>query len=346
MTPTEAQLQAHEAFIKNQCDVTKTANQLGIGRNSLKKTLFNAHLAGLTLPGAMCYPIQKPQGEGNKHLYIPDCQVTPHTPTDHLSWIGRYIVEKKPDKIINGGDFADMESLSSYDRGKKQFEGRRYNDDCKASRDAMARLMQPLKDFNVSASLSGAAPYKPDQYLTLGNHENRIARAIEDRAEFDGLLSVGHLGYDDWQVIPFLQVKVIDGVHYCHYFYNQGSGKAKGGMSMEYRLKDLGFSFVQGHQQIYMVGSRSLNNGRRLRGLVCGAAYIHDEDYRGPQANSEWRGIFLLHEVVDGDYSLCEVSLDFLCKRYEGLPLWEFTKKKYPNIFEQSLWMQRQEVMA
>ena len=60
-----------------------------------------------------------------KHMVIPDCQVTPDTPTDHLRWIGEYMVEKKPDLVVCLGDFADMESLSSYDIGKKSYEGRR-----------------------------------------------------------------------------------------------------------------------------------------------------------------------------------------------------------------------------
>lgn len=62
-------------------------------------------------------------------LVIPDCQVKPGVPLDHMSWIGKLIVDKKPDVIVNIGDFADIPSLSSYDVGKKSFEGRRYVDD-------------------------------------------------------------------------------------------------------------------------------------------------------------------------------------------------------------------------
>ena len=54
----------------------------------------------------------------------------------------------------------------------------------------------------------------------------------------------------------------------------------------EYTLKDQenSLSFVQGHQQTYMIGCHSLSNGKRLRGLVQGACYLHDEDYRGFQS--------------------------------------------------------------
>jgi len=56
-----------------------------------------------------------------KHIMIPDCQVTPYTPTDHLRRISEYIVEHKPDVVVNIGYFADMESLSYYDRVKRSW---------------------------------------------------------------------------------------------------------------------------------------------------------------------------------------------------------------------------------
>ena len=84
-----------------------------------------------------------------KHLIIPDCQVTPDTPTDHLKWIGQYTIEKLPDVIVNLGDFADMESLSFYDQGKLQAEGRRIQKDFKASKKAMGVLLKPLSDYNT-----------------------------------------------------------------------------------------------------------------------------------------------------------------------------------------------------
>ena len=66
------------------------------------------------------------------HLIIPDVQVKPGHDYSFLKAIGNYIVKKRPDVIINIGDFADMPSLSSYDKGKKSFEGRRYKHDVEA----------------------------------------------------------------------------------------------------------------------------------------------------------------------------------------------------------------------
>jgi hypothetical protein len=111
---------------------------------------------------------------------------------------------------------------------------------------------------------------------------------------------------------------------------------------MDTRLKNIGFSFTMGHQQIFMVGERPLNNGRRIRGLVWGSCYLHDEDYRGFQANGERRGIAVKHEVHDGMYDLMEVSLDFLCRKYEGVHVWEFMRESYPHIYQDSTWMRYQ----
>ena len=86
-------------------------------------------------------------GEGTTHLYIPDNQVKPDVDLSYLTWIGRYIVRKRPDVIINGGDFADMESLSAYDIGKRAAEGKRVYKDIEAAKDGMDALMTPLLEL-------------------------------------------------------------------------------------------------------------------------------------------------------------------------------------------------------
>lgn len=277
------------------------------------------------------------------HMMIPDTQVTPDSPTDHLGWIGKYIVEQQPDVIVQIGDFADMESLSTYDKGKRQFEGRRYIRDISAARDAMERLLAPLNEYNEKRKAYKERQYRPEMHLTLGNHEHRIQRAIDDDARLDGTLGLIDLGYEQygWTVHPFLKPVTIDGVTYAHYFANPMSGNPYGGQSIDTRLKNIGFSFSMGHQQTFMVGQRFLNNGQRIRGLVAGSCYLHDEDYRGPQSNGEWRGILIKHEVRDGQYDLMEVSLDYLCRKYEGCHVHEFMREKYPEIYEHSTWMRR-----
>jgi hypothetical protein len=284
-----------------------------------------------------------------EHLLIPDCQVKPGVPIDHLDWIGKYIVDKKPDVVINIGDFADMASLSSYDKGKRSAEGRRIREDLDATYTAMIKLMKPLKDYNARKIRNKEKQYKPELIFTLGNHEHRISRAAENDAALDGFLNLQELNYEKfgWKVCPFLDIAHADGIAYSHYFYNPMTGRPYGGQNIKTRLNNIGFSFSMGHQQGYDSGQKYLNNGRTIRGLVAGSCYLHDEDYIGPQANGHWRGVIYKHEVFDGNYDLMEVSLDFLCRQYNdiepGLRVWEYMKIRYPELYKESHWLQWQE---
>lgn len=244
-----------------------------------------------------------------KHCVIPDCQVKPGVPLEHLKWAGHYIAEKRPDVIVVIGDFADMSSLSSYDVGKKSAENRRYKHDIEAAHKAMELLMTPIVT---------AKDYHPRLVMTLGNHEDRITRYADANPAMDEKVSLKDLGYEawGWQVVPFLQPIKIDGISYCHYFYNPNTGKPYGGANLEARLKTIGMSFTMGHQQGLQVAIRDLADGARQRGLVAGSFYQHHEAYKGPQGNGHWQGIIMKHEVSNGNYDLLEVSLNYLKRKY------------------------------
>ena len=144
------------------------------------------------------------------------------------------------------------------------------------------------------------------------------------------ILSTDQLDYarTGWKVSPFLEVLWLDGVAYSHYFYNPLTGKPLGGASVDTRLKTIGHTFTMGHQQTLMYGLRFVG-GKSQHGLVAGACYLHDEDYKGPQGNAHWRGLIVKHEVENGSYCPMFVSLNYLCKRYEKTSLVSFMKKKY-----------------
>jgi hypothetical protein len=115
-----------------------------------------------------------------KHLIIPDTQVKPNTPIDHLNWAGQYAVKMRPDVIVMIGDHWDMESLSSYDKGKKSFEGRRYTKDIEAGIVGMEAFLKPIRDEQARLRRNKEKQWNPRLVFTLGNHENRITRAIEN----------------------------------------------------------------------------------------------------------------------------------------------------------------------
>lgn len=253
----------------------------------------------------------------SKILVLPDCQVKPGHDVTYLNKIGRYLVEKQPDTVVCIGDFADMPSLSSYDVGKKSFEGRRYKDDIQATHRAMEALLEPLQTYNKVAKKNHRQRYNPRLVFTLGNHEDRINRAVNNDAKLEGVLSVDDLKYEQygWEVYPFLDVVVIDGVAFSHYFTSGTMGRPSTSASAQLSKKHM--SCVAGHQQGLQIATGHRADGKRLTSIIAGSCYEHDEDYMGPQGNKHWRGLLVLHEVQDGEFDLMPVSLNYINNKYD-----------------------------
>ena len=253
----------------------------------------------------------------SKHFYIPDVQAKPGDDFQFLTNIGKYIVDKKPDVIICGGDFADLPSLSSYDVGKKSFEGRRYINDVQAAVEAMEALLEPINQYNSQQRRNGKKQYHPRKVLTLGNHENRIARAVNSDPKLEGVLDEGQLKYAEfgWEVYPFLDVVLIDGIAYSHYFTSGILGRPS--TSAASQLNKTHQSCVAGHQQGLQIHMAKKATGERITSVIAGSCYEHEEEYLGAQGNKHWRGALMLHSVNDGDFDLVPVPLRYLKERYQ-----------------------------
>lgn len=252
----------------------------------------------------------------SKHLILPDTQIKHGNNLDFIERIGKYIADKRPANIICLGDWADMESLSSYDVGKKSFEGKRYTKDIESAREGMSRLFKPIRELNRSLAKQHKKQYTPKLILTLGNHENRINKAVNNDPKLDGVLSVDDLGYSEWgwDVFDFLDVIVLDGVAYSHFFTTGVMGRPCTSAAAQLNKKHM--SCVAGHQQGLQIATGHRADGKLITSVIAGSCYEHDEDYMGPQGNKHWRGILVAHDVHDGQFDLMPVSLSYLEKKY------------------------------
>lgn len=254
---------------------------------------------------------------GKKVLMIPDCQVKPGIDLSYLEAIGKYIVNKRPDVIVNIGDFWDFESLSSYDRGKRSFEGRRVKADIEAGVEGMNLLLEPLRNLQMKQQRTKKKVYSPRMIFTAGNHEERYDRFVEENSEFEGLLGTETLNIDQWgwEVYPFLQPVNVEGIHFVHYLANPFSGRPYGGSALN-QLNHVSTSFCVGHKQTLDVAIKPTLDGRMNLGIIAGASYPFYEDYKGPQGQNHFRGVVLLNEVKNGFGLPTFVSTDYLMKRY------------------------------
>lgn len=239
---------------------------------------------------------------GKRILVIPDTQVKPGVPTDHIQSVGKYIAAKRPDHIVVIGDWWDMSSLSSYDKGKKSFEGRSYKADVKAGNDAMSLMTSEYR------SIPG---YRPGQHFFMGNHEKRIERAVDAQRELDGAIGYHDLNLEGWTVYPFLKVGEIEGVKFSHYFTSGVLGRPASSAAV--MLREAMGSAIQGHVQKVDV---AVHPKTGHIAMMVGTFYQHDEDYLGEQGNSCRRQVVMLNECREGIFDPMFVSLDFLRSRY------------------------------
>lgn len=244
---------------------------------------------------------------GLKIAYIPDAQVAPGVPMDHLSWAGQYVAAKQPDIIVCGGDFGDFSSLSIHGRGERRFEGRRYMNDLAAFHQGMQLFLDPIKAANN---------YKPRLIFTEGNHENHIERATQQDAKLAGLMSRADLCLEEygWETYDFLQPVGIAGVAFCHYFPSGVMGRAI--TSAPELLRKLHMSAVAGHQQGREIAYGRRADGQQMTAIISGSFYQHDMEYLSPFTNAHWRGIWMLHEVRDGQFDEMAVSINFLKRKF------------------------------
>lgn len=249
-------------------------------------------------------------------LVIPDCQVKEGVPLDHLTWAGKAIVDYKPDVVVNLGDFADMPSLSTHDKaGSKYFEGKRYTKDVEVVKEAMSMLLAPLKEEQARLKRNKEKQYKPRMVMLLGNHENRINRAVNNNPMLEGLISTKDLGYEkDWEVHEFLHPVFIGGVGFSHYWPVGAMGRPAS--SAAAIVSKLHMSCVAGHMQGKQVAYGKRADGQSICAIIAGSFYQHYEDYMDRLSNSHWRGLVVLNEVQDGHLDELFLSMDYLRRKY------------------------------
>lgn len=244
------------------------------------------------------------------HLIIPDSHAHPDFSNERYTWLGKLIHDLKPDVVVDIGDWFDMPSLCSYDKGKKSFEGRTYRRDIAAGIEAQDRMVHEFRKHKKKL---------PRLVRTLGNHEHRISRAIEFDRVLDGTIGIGDLQSKEYgfEEFPFLEPVNIDGVDYAHYFVTGVSGRPIGGEHPAYSLLTKRFSSSTcGHVHTFDYCIRS-NNVSKLHGCVAGVYQDYWADYAGP-ANHIWNpGVVVKRDVANGMYDIEHISLKRIRDAYQ-----------------------------
>lgn len=253
------------------------------------------------------------------HLVIPDAHAHPDFNNDRFEWLGKFALDLKPDVIVDLGDWADMPSLSSYDRGKKSFEGRRYVRDIAAACDARERFERPIREYNSRQRDTKHRQYLPRKVALYGNHEDRIRRAVELSPELDGAIGLHDLCPTKfgWEVHGFLDPVEVDGIWYSHYFPSGVMLRPIGGEHpAAYVLKAQFVSCIFGHIHLRDFSERTRADGTRILGLTPGCFFDYTMEWAGMANRMWWRGVVVCHNVQNGVYDPEFVSIDRLRAMY------------------------------
>lgn len=271
-------------------------------------------MAGLGYDGAMPKPKIRPmrKSKGIRIGVIPDTQDKPDAPKDHATWIGRWVADRNPDVLIHLGDGPDMGSCSNHDEpGSLAAEGRSIGADLLSWDDWLTRFDKAANGWDGK------------KHVAEGNHEGRIYRYINANPETRDSFGKDPFGYKrhGWTVHPFLKPFCVAGTWFCHFFPRSSHGRVmqnrNGAPNALTMIRREMRSCVAGHLQGLDVACLTVG-GRTLRGVIAGSCYLHTEDYLTPQGQGHWAGVLELNEAHNGYFDLCEVSLEYLFRRYGG----------------------------
>lgn len=249
-----------------------------------------------------------------KHLLIPDPHAVPNTSHERADWIGKLILDEKPDVVINGGDMFDMESLSSYDKGKGSFFGKTYHADIAAGLEFDDRLWHPIRK---------AKKKKPLSVFLEGNHEQRLKRVLD----YEHILT-DTIGFKDFELERNYDIVVeyqgatpglvnVDGINYAHFFVSGVKGQAVSGVNpARMLLTKMHESSTSFHTHTFDYAIDTTGSGKKIIGLFAGVGHDREPPYAGITARLWWNGVVIKEDVDNGCYNLRQISLQKLKEVY------------------------------
>lgn len=251
---------------------------------------------------------------GKTHLIIPDPHAHPDYSNDRADWVGKLILDLKPDVLINLGDMYDMPSMSGYDKGKKSFQGRSFRRDLDAGLDFDERMWHPIR--NAKRKL-------PFSVFLEGNHENRLKKMLDLQPELEGTVGFEDFGlnrnYDE--IVEYEGntpgIIQVDGVNYSHFFVSGVMGRPVGGEHPAHALLTKQFaSCTCGHIHVTDFATRTDPHGNRINALVAGVFQDYNSAWAGEVNKLWWRGVIIKRNVEAGNYDPQWVSIEALKKEY------------------------------
>jgi hypothetical protein len=303
---TAPQKAAIDALLGMGQNPTEVARSVGVRRESVRQ--YSKVLAASSRENART-PVQKPRyrvpyvkgneacvskpandetQEALRVCVIGDLHVSPGQDLSRIRWIARHIKETKPDHIVQIGDWASFDSVSQHDPIGSIKSNRR-----PSLRQDMECLHESLAVFDRELG-----PSTTPRLITLGNHEQRVARYEQLRSELEDSLWTEVLqsfAQFRWKTFEYGEVAFIGGCGFVHTPMNR-IGKPHS--SPNIMVNNLSHDLIKGHSHVatYLTAPK-IGNGTGVTLIDVGTSLPHGhvEPYAKLSQTSWWWG---LHDVI------------------------------------------------
>lgn len=256
-------------------------------------------------------------------LVIGDAHAEPDQSLDRFTWLGKFIVDRRPDNIVSMGDFGTFDSISSYTlRSPGERELKRLKDDFGAVRIAMARMVGPLHDLQSRLCFNKKRRYTPRMVFLEGNHEDRLHTYCDSNPELRGMFDLkSMISTYGWEFIPYRGHAYVRLVGFTHVPMNGLNKPANRKHLTKEILSEYGCSIIHGHDHKLTVVSEGLmtHEGHvRLIGMSAGWFGQGIPGYATGSKGSRdwWSGVIMLHHINDYEFDIETISIDKLEQIY------------------------------
>lgn len=255
-------------------------------------------------------------------LFFADAHVEPGQDLKRATALGRFIVDRKPDNIVDLGDTFSMTAISGWDNGKGlTMEGKRYKDDVAAATMFTNKLFGPLKELNEQQRNNKVRLYRPFKLRMRGNHEDRESRFMEDNPQLGGHLDIDSMsGYtDNFDVVmQYKERYILNGINIMHCPL-AGNGQPISGLHIPHKtLQRFVNHSITGHYHRAESSSTKRTDSEHLqRAIICPAFFDGQPYYLSPNAPATInRGVLMIHQMDSMVPEIEEISLERLYAYY------------------------------
>jgi len=187
-------------------------------------------------------------------------------PLDRFHWLAAFVNHKKPDVLIDGGDFDDFGSLCTHERNET-YKGK--------LKHSLAKDLEQAA--RARAILKKEITHSCRQIAVLGNHEERIWRYEDANPEMYGIPSSIYLEIltsTGWEVYRFKDTVNVAGVDFTHVPFNKGKefgGENATRAAAKAAQRDIVFGHIH---ELQMFHDGKLNNNSVM--AICGGCFMPD----------------------------------------------------------------------